>query len=112
MLPFMAQGAVMAIEDAHTLAQCLAQGSDPVAALQCYEGLRKGRTATVQRMSRDNIQFFHHADIPNLAERMSRHREAHLWLYGFDVTDQDFRSRAFSTNVESPGRPLRRPATH
>jgi salicylate hydroxylase len=95
MLPFMAQGAVMAIEDAHTLAQCLAQGSDPGAALQCYEGLRKPRTATVQRMSRDNIQFFHHADIPNLAERMSRHREAHLWLYGFDVTDQDFRSNGF-----------------
>ncbi len=90
MLPFMAQGAVMAIEDAYTLAQCLVMGSDPGAALQCYEGLRKERTATVQKMSRDNIQFFHHADIPNLVERMSRHREAHLWLYSFDVTDQDF----------------------
>ena len=58
-----------------------------------YEGLRKERTATVQQMSRDNIQFFHHADIPNLEERMSRHREAHLWLYSFDVTQQDFISR-------------------
>ncbi|MBT4488968.1 MAG: monooxygenase [Rhodospirillaceae bacterium] len=97
MLPFMAQGAVMAIEDAYTLAQCLAQNSeqdaDPAAALLSYEGLRKERTATVQQMSRDNIQFFHHADIPNLEERMSRHREAHLWLYSFDVTQQDFISR-------------------
>ena len=91
MLPFMAQGAVMAIEDANTLAQCLASaaGAYP-SALQRYEDLRRERTATVQQMSRDNIQFFHNADIPNLAERMSSHREAHLWLYSFDVTNQDF----------------------
>jgi salicylate hydroxylase len=93
MLPFMAQGAVMAIEDAYTLAQCLAVGANgPEQALRHYEELRRARTATVQQMSRDNIQFFHNADIPNLVERMSRHREAHLWLYSFDVTDQDFAS--------------------
>ena len=91
MLPFMAQGAVMAIEDAYTLAQCLTvNGANHAAALQRYEDLRRQRTATVQQMSRDNIQFFHHADIPNLTERMGKHRAAHLWLYGFDVTDQDF----------------------
>ncbi|NQV61554.1 MAG: FAD-dependent monooxygenase [Alphaproteobacteria bacterium] len=91
MLPFMAQGAVMAIEDAYTLAQCLAVGTaEPSASLRRYEDLRRERTATVQQMSRDNIQFFHNADIPNLVERMSKHRAAHLWLYGFDVTDQDF----------------------
>jgi salicylate hydroxylase len=94
MLPFMAQGAVMAIEDAYTLAQCLSLGTmgsaGAGAALQRYEDLRRERTATVQQMSRDNIQFFHNADIPNLVERMSKHRAAHLWLYGFDVTDQDF----------------------
>ncbi len=94
MLPFMAQGAVQAIEDAYTLAQCLAVGAGNAAvALQRYEDLRRERTATVQQMSRDNIQFFHHADIPNLAERMSKHRDAHLWLYSFDVTDQDFAAR-------------------
>ncbi len=93
MLPFMAQGAVMAIEDAYTLAQCLAVGANgPEPALRHYEELRRARTATVQQMSRDNIQFFHNADIPNLVERMSSHREAHLWLYSFDVTDQDFAS--------------------
>jgi len=47
----------------------------------------------VQQMSRDNIQFFHNADIPNLVERMSSHREAHLWLYSFDVTNQNFAAR-------------------
>lgn len=95
MLPFMAQGAVMAIEDAYTLAQCLLAGkAGHPPSLQRYEDLRRERTATVQQMSRDNIQFFHNADIPNLVERMSSHREAHLWLYGFDVTNQDFAARA------------------
>ena len=95
MLPFMAQGAVMAIEDANTLAQCLASAAAAYpSALQRYEYLRRERTATVQQMSRDNIQFFHNADIPNLAERMSSHRAAHLWLYSFDVTNQDFAPRS------------------
>jgi salicylate hydroxylase len=92
MLPFMAQGAVMAIEDGYTLAQCLAAGgADPEAALRRYEDLRRERTATVQRMSRDNIAFFHNADIANLEQRLNSHRDAHLWLYGFDATNQDFR---------------------
>ncbi len=91
MLPFIAQGAVMALEDAHTLAACLeADGDDPPRALKRYEMLRLERTATVQAMSRDNISFFHDAERGDIAERLDRHREAHLWLYGFDVTAQDF----------------------
>jgi salicylate hydroxylase len=96
MLPFMAQGAVMAIEDAYTLAQCLKSGQTgsaavgPMAALRRYQHLRQARTAGVQKMSRDNIEFFHAADRPDLAERLNSHRAAHLELYGFDVTAQDF----------------------
>ena len=91
MLPFMAQGAVMAIEDAYTLAQCLAANEENLSgALLRYEALRKERTATVQKMSRENIQFFHHANMPNLEARMFSHRDAHLWLYSFDVTNQAF----------------------
>ncbi len=91
MLPFMAQGAVMALEDAYTLAACLAHGeADPPAALLRYESLRRERTAEVQAMSRANIAFFHDADRDDIADRLERHREAHLWLYGFDVTEQDF----------------------
>jgi salicylate hydroxylase len=93
MLPFMAQGAVMAIEDAYTLSQCIAANQDSIrAALQRYETLRRERTAKVQQMSRDNIEFFHNADIDNLEERLNSHRAAHLWLYGHDVTDQDFQA--------------------
>ena len=55
MLPFMAQGAVMGLEDAHTLTRCLDENDDPAAALVRYEDLRRERTAIVQRMARENM---------------------------------------------------------
>ena len=58
-LPFMAQGANMAIEDAAVLAACLAQGDDPAASLRRYEALRQRRTARVQEGSRRNARTFH-----------------------------------------------------
>jgi len=90
MLPFMAQGAVMGIEDSHTLMRCLQENADPVAALRRYEDLRRERTAIVQRMARENMTFFHNPDVDDLEERLNSHRDAHMWLYGFDVTDQEF----------------------
>ena len=90
MLPFMAQGAVMGLEDAYTLTRCLQENQDAEAALRRYEGLRRERTAIVQRMARDNMNFFHNPDVDNLEEHLNSHRDAHMWLYGFDVTDQEF----------------------
>jgi len=90
MLPFMAQGAVMGLEDAYTLTRCLRENEDPGDALRRYEDLRYERTAIVQRMARDNMNFFHNPGVDDLEERLNRHRDAHMWLYGFDVTDQEF----------------------
>ena len=90
MLPFQAQGAVMAIEDAYTLAQCLTANGSAEHALARYEVLRRTRTAAVQRMSRGNMSFFHNPDVPDLEARLAGHRVAHLWLYGFDATAQGF----------------------
>lgn len=90
MLPFMAQGAVMGLEDTYTLTRCLDANDDPAAALGHYENLRRDRTAIVQRMARDNMSFFHDPDVDDLEDRLSSHRNAHMWLYGFDVTDQEF----------------------
>ena len=60
MLPFLAQGAAMAIEDAAVLAACLADGRGEIeAALRRYEGLRRVRTAKVQRAARRNDRFYH-----------------------------------------------------
>ena len=55
MLPFMAQGAGMAIEDGVVLARCLHSGVvDVHAALQRYEQARHERTAKIQIGSRGN----------------------------------------------------------
>jgi salicylate hydroxylase len=63
MLPFAAQGAAMAIEDAAVLAKCLAGAGDSAArippALQRYAGLRRARVARVQRTARRNGKVYH-----------------------------------------------------
>lgn len=62
MLPFLAQGACMAIEDAAVLARCLENVSGVEAvtrALQRYEQARKARTARVQAEARAQGRFFH-----------------------------------------------------
>lgn len=60
-LPFMAQGACMAIEDAAVLAECVAaaDASEIPAALARYEALRRARTAGVQLGSRRNSALYH-----------------------------------------------------
>ena len=58
-LPFMAQGAAMAIEDAAVLAACLNKDGNVEANLLAYENLRKKRTAGIQNGSRRNAKVFH-----------------------------------------------------
>ena len=58
-LPFLAQGAVMAIEDAAVLAASLSKGWDAPQALRVYEKLRRRRTRAVQLGSRRNATLFH-----------------------------------------------------
>ena len=51
-LPFLGQGAVMAIEDAYVLAACIARhAGDPAAAFARYEAERRARTAAVVQRS-------------------------------------------------------------
>jgi salicylate hydroxylase len=64
MLPFAAQGAAMAIEDAAVLAKCLAEKSTDgaeafSAALKHYARLRRPRVARVQRSARQAGQIYH-----------------------------------------------------
>ncbi len=58
-LPFMAQGAAMAIEDGAVLARCLAAGDDVPGGLERYQSLRQSRTAGIQNGSRRNASVFH-----------------------------------------------------
>ena len=64
MLPFAAQGAGMAIEDAAVLAGCLSQSTgdniaDIPAALKRYGRLRRGRVLRVQRAARQQGRIYH-----------------------------------------------------
>jgi len=64
MLPFAAQGAGMAIEDAAVLARCVAEvqnegGPAIAAALQRYGRERRARVARVQRMAKRNARIYH-----------------------------------------------------
>jgi len=71
MLPFLAQGAAMAIEDAAVLAACMAREShDPAAALRRYEHARRRRTSRVQRAARSNGRVYHQAAGEALARNL------------------------------------------
>ena len=85
-LPFMAQGAAMAIEDAAVLANCFSNGADVVAALRRYEDLRKARTAGVQRGSRRNATVFHLSGLKawlrdRAASKAGKHSMDRLYRY-------------------------------
>ncbi|MDG2113125.1 MAG: FAD-dependent monooxygenase, partial [Actinomycetota bacterium] len=92
MLPFMAQGAAQAIEDAAVLVGCLDRWAEPAEALQRYEDLRRDRTARVQLAARSNETMFHLPDGPDQLARDTRlsspesratHRNA--WLFDYDA---------------------------
>ena len=60
MLPFLAQGAAMAIEDAAVLAQCIGAAPEDVAgAMRRYERARRPRTTKVWRAARRNDAVYH-----------------------------------------------------
>jgi len=59
MLPFLAQGAAMAIEDSYALAHCLADEVDTQTALQTYQNMRLPRTRNIQLNARKNAALYH-----------------------------------------------------
>jgi salicylate hydroxylase len=92
MLPFTAQGANQAIEDAVALATCLAQrrDGDTAEAARRYEAVRAVRTARLQREARGRINGMHLPDGPAqrirdrvLASEAGLDHQA--WLYGYDA---------------------------
>ncbi|MDG4825478.1 FAD-dependent monooxygenase [Asanoa sp. WMMD1127] len=90
MLPYGAQGAAQAIEDAWVLAACLRDNDDVPAALARYETLRHDRTARVQELSRGNAVRFHLPDGPQQEARDAAIASSNGlspdidWLYGYD----------------------------
>ena len=89
MLPYLAQGAAMAIEDAAVVAHCLAQApNDPTAALRSYWRMRRARAWKVQRLAARNGARYHlsgvRAMLRNAAMRAlggARLLHHYDWLY-------------------------------
>jgi salicylate hydroxylase len=89
-LPYLAQGAVMALEDAATLAEALAAEPDCTRALALYEARRRPRTARIQRESRRLGRLYHArgamALVRNAGLRLLGPEAAlarHRWIYGW-----------------------------
>jgi salicylate hydroxylase len=93
MLPFLAQGANQAIEDAAALAGFLRLSpNDLGGALHSYQEARKPRTAQMQRLSLANATVLHLADGSAQQERDAAIREVENlhnknWLYAYDAED-------------------------
>ncbi len=75
-LPFMAQGAAMAIEDGAVLTGCLRADENVPSALQHYESLRKPRTARIQKGSRRNATVFHLSGMKAWARNLAAGKSA------------------------------------
>jgi salicylate hydroxylase len=98
MLPFLAQGGAMAIEDAAVLAAALAQNTDhPAKALRNYERERRRRTAKVQKLARKQGRIYGltgpEALIRNLVMRQIGGQKLlarYDWLFGWTPPAFDF----------------------
>ena len=90
-LPFLAQGAALAIEDAWVLADALSAAPEqPAHALRAYEASRYARARRVQRAARSNGTIYHLAGFPAFArdhvmQLLGGHGmfKRYDWLYGY-----------------------------
>jgi salicylate hydroxylase len=91
MLPYLAQGAAMAIEDAAVLAECMGWTPDgPAGAMRIYERIRRARTARTQRSARRNGTVYHLGGAAALLRTLAlasmggqRLVRRYDWLYGW-----------------------------
>lgn len=106
-LPFVAQGACMAIEDGWVLAACLDADPDQRRALARYEALRRPRCARIVAAANANAHDYHltgwrrgvaHA-LLRTASRMAPHilYRRVAWIHDFDPT------RGFETDTGADG---------
>lgn len=86
-LPFMAQGAAMALEDGVVLARALDAAPSIAAALETYEATRFERTARVQLGSADLGKLYHLRTEQELRDAFAKRdiaTERGKWLYSYD----------------------------
>jgi salicylate hydroxylase len=94
-LPFLAQGAVMSIEDGFILARALVAYLDIPTALQRYEAARHERTTRIVEGAAGNAKRFHNPELAHAEGARAyvtrewseaRVKERYEWLFTYDVT--------------------------
>jgi salicylate hydroxylase len=96
MLPYLAQGAAMAIEDAAELGQCLAFArNDPARAMRAYEERRLPRTARTQRAAQLSGAVYHMSGLAGAVRSLAfaalngeRLIARYDWLYGWTPAER------------------------
>jgi len=95
MLPMLAQGAVMAIEDGYVLARCIAEYGIGREALRRYQAARRDRANRAVAGSAENARRFHNPDLAEAAGaeayidrewQEGRVKQRYEWLFTYDAT--------------------------
>jgi salicylate hydroxylase len=103
MVPYVAQGAAQALEDAAALAVCLSGASNVPTALELYEQIRKERAERIQNCAAGMRTVLHLPEGPDQVKRDEAIRFAHArgtahpdlwadrsfqdWVWGYDVIE-------------------------
>lgn len=95
-LPFLAQGAVMAVEDGFVLGRALAaHGEDHVSAFASYELARNERTSKIVKGAEANLGRFHNPALSDVKSaeayvnaewEESKVKQRYEWLFTYDAT--------------------------
>lgn len=95
-LPFMAQGASMALEDAWVLAEMLSAYDDDATALAAYQAARADRCARIVEAANRNARNYHLGGLQRTVGHFGMRMIGALapeklvgrfdWIYGFDAT--------------------------
>ncbi len=98
MLPFMAQGASLALEDAGVLARLLRGKSDISSALEHFENIRKNRVERIVAAARANGRNYHRRGLSKIAAHLALGLGQRLapglvtrrfdWIYAHDAVAQ------------------------
>lgn len=95
-LPFLAQGANMALEDAWVLAEALAGHDTPAAGMAAYQAAREDRVRRIVAAANRNARAYHLSGLTRAVAHMGLRLGGMLapsaplarfdWIYGHDVT--------------------------
>ena len=95
MLPMLAQGAVMALEDGYVLARCLDEYGVGREALRRYQAARRDRANRAVVGSAENARRFHNPDLTEAAGAQAyidrewqedKVKQRYEWLFTYDAT--------------------------